>query len=616
MQNRMESQASLLLSHLFLAAFLLISMCWVPLCYGWGHDGHTMTCAIAEKRLSEPALAKVNELLFSPYARKDGQRHLASLCSWADDVVRTSKYHWSAPLHYVDTPDLYCGYDHHRDCHNTQGQAEMCVVGGILNYSAQLAPRRREHGNSGSGQLSPHLILAYPSSSYHRSLVGRMPNDQRVVLDIQAAKKNLTEALLFLSHFLGDIHEPLHVGFTSDRGGNEIHVRWYSEELNLHKVWDFGIIQHAIEMFYGDVTNYTDYLIGKINGEWKENADQWSQCDCSADYPGACPDVYAKEGIALACKYAYADVADGDTLDDEYFNSRLPVVEMQVAKAGMSAASDAGAGNVEVVVKAEKQPSASTPPPPPLTPAQRRKREIQEKLREQQALLAEAERQEAAELEAATYASRKEHLLQQAQKTFVDARVAQCTRDLAELVLLQEKLTTSHFTNWDERIQRLETRVSDLGTQQSKIMTIQNLTAQLTAANLISPLVPVGPSPKPPKPSQPSSSPPSSPHSSRKSSPSVSSQAKATPPPTFVVVVAGDHRGPKIPAPNKFKGDDPKIDVGDWTAGTRAYLKGFQCPEQQKVATVVAAVVQQLQAALGAFQKAGSPIPTVMNLVV
>ncbi|GBG91783.1 hypothetical protein CBR_g53672 [Chara braunii] len=202
--------------------------------------------------------------------------------------------------------------------------------------------------------------------------------------------------------------------------------------------------------------------------------------------------------------------------------------------------------------------------------------------------LVKAERQEAAELEAATDASRKEHLMQQAQKTFADARVAQCTRDLVELVLLQDKLTASHFTNWDERIQRLETRVFDLGTQQSKILdAIQNLTAQLTTANLISPLVPVGPSPKTPKPSQPSSSPPSSSHFSRKFSPSVSSQAKATPPPTFAAVVAGDHRGPKIPAPSKFKGDDPKIDVGDWTAGTRAYLKGFQCPEQQKVATVV-----------------------------
>ncbi|GBG63737.1 hypothetical protein CBR_g39280 [Chara braunii] len=46
-------------------------------------------------------------------------------------------------------------------------------------------------------------------------------------------------------------------------------------------------------------------------------------------------------------------------------------------------------------------------------------------------------------------------------------------------------------------------------------------------------------------------------------------------------------RGPKIPAPNKFRGDDPKTDVGDWVAGTRAYLRGFVCAEQTKVATVL-----------------------------
>ncbi|GBG70320.1 hypothetical protein CBR_g6448 [Chara braunii] len=154
-------------------------------------------------------------------------------------------------------------------------------------------------------------------------------------------------------------------------------------------------------------------------------------------------------------------------------------------------------------------------------------------------------------------------------------------------MILQDKLIASHFTNWDERIQRLETRVADLGTQQSKILdSIQNLTAELTTVNVITPLVPVVSSPKPKKPSQPPS-PPGSPHPSHKSSPSVTSQAKATPPPTFAVVVVGDQRGPKIPAPNKYKGDDPEVDVGDWAAITQAYLKGFQCREQQKVATIV-----------------------------
>ncbi|GBG81139.1 hypothetical protein CBR_g31815 [Chara braunii] len=249
----------------------------------------------------------------------------------------------------------------------------------------------------------------------------------------------------------------------------------------------------------------------------------------------------------------------------------------------MTDVTDQGVGEVEVVAKDEGKPSPSTTTPP-LTPAQRRKREIEAKLREQQALLAEAERQEAAKLEAATDASREEFLLQKAEKAVADERVAQITRYLAELVILQNKITTSHFTNWDDRIQCLETRMDDLAAQQNKILdSIQNLTAQLTAANLIS----VAPPSLKPKQSSPHPSPPPSPHSSRQSSPSTSSHSKVTPPPTYAVVTAGDQRGPKIPAPSKFRGDDPKTDVGDWAAGTRAYLKGFVCLEQQKEATIV-----------------------------
>ncbi|GBG89383.1 hypothetical protein CBR_g49174 [Chara braunii] len=112
----------------------------------------------------------------------------------------------------------------------------------------------------------------------------------------------------------------------------------------------------------------------------------------------------------------------------------------------MSYAADSGEGKVEVVVKEEEQPSPSAPAPPPLTPAQRRKQEIQEKLREQQALLAEAERQEVAELEAATDASRKEFLLQQAEKTMVDDRVTHCTKYQAELgTKTGDLLATQHW---------------------------------------------------------------------------------------------------------------------------------------------------------------------------
>ena len=47
---------------------------------------------------------------------------------------------------------------------------------------------------------------------------------------------NLTESLMFLAHFVGDIHQPLHVGFEEDEGGNTIIVHWYRRKSNLHHV--------------------------------------------------------------------------------------------------------------------------------------------------------------------------------------------------------------------------------------------------------------------------------------------------------------------------------------------------------------------------------------------
>ncbi|GBG71856.1 hypothetical protein CBR_g10794 [Chara braunii] len=211
------------------------------------------------------------------------------------------------------------------------------------------------------------------------------------------------------------------------------------------------------------------------------------------------------------------------------------------------------------------------------------KKELEEQLQQQQARLAALEQQEAAELEGATDHSRREYLLQQLDKALTDDRCPQITKYMAEMILLEHKITSSQFTNWDDRFVRLERRVDELSAQQSKILdSIQSLTAQLAAAKLIAPQLPL-PKPKPSPPSSPPSTPPGSVHSSRSPSHSQKASAKAT----YAVVFAGDYRGPKILAPNKFRGDDPKTDIGDWAAGTKAYLRGFVCAEQTKVATVL-----------------------------
>ena len=59
------------------------------------------------------------------------------------------------------------------------------------------------------------------------------------------SKAQVKNDLLKVFHFMGDLHQPLHVGYASDRGGNEIQVNVMGKGTNLHKVWDEIIIQQG-----------------------------------------------------------------------------------------------------------------------------------------------------------------------------------------------------------------------------------------------------------------------------------------------------------------------------------------------------------------------------------
>ncbi|KAF5207605.1 Endonuclease [Thalictrum thalictroides] len=255
-----------------------------PVIHGWGEDGHLTVCRIAQSRLSDAAKSAVKDLL-PDYADND----LGSMCSWADRMK--FRYHWSSPLHYIDTPDNLCSYRYNRDCKDETGEADRCVAGAVNNYTTQLQ--------------------SYPTSSEY----------------------NLTEALLFLSHFIGDIHQPLHVGFTSDRGGNTIDVHWYTRKQVLHHVWDANIIETSEERFQdSNVDEFIDAIQQNITGTWAEQVPGWETCSRNET---TCPDVYASESIKAACAWAYKGVSEGSTLEDDYFLSRLPVVNLRLAQGGV-----------------------------------------------------------------------------------------------------------------------------------------------------------------------------------------------------------------------------------------------------------------------------------------
>lgn len=266
-----------------LAFMALMSLCSVS--HGWGTDGHFTICRIAQSRLSDAAADAVKELL--PASADDD---LASLCSWADRVK--FRYHWSSPLHFLNTPDDLCTYQYTRDCKDEDGVKGRCVAGAINNYTSQL--------------------LTYGSSQ---------------------ADYNLTEALLFLSHLMGDVHQPLHVGFTTDKGGNTIDVKWYNRKTVLHHVWDTNIIETAEEQFYdSNVDDMIDAIEKNITTEWADQVPKWEICGGNKT---ACPDTYASEGIKAACDWSYKGVREDSVLEDDYFLSRLPIITFRLAQGGV-----------------------------------------------------------------------------------------------------------------------------------------------------------------------------------------------------------------------------------------------------------------------------------------
>lgn len=256
---------------------------------GWGKDGHDITASLAQLMLGPAAMQACANLLPS----NNGQ--LVQIANWADQVKSKPAYRWSAPLHFINTPDWACTYYRSRDC-VLNGVPNFCVDGAIQNYTKRVV-------------------------------------DQNLPFEQQQ------EALKFLVHFVGDIHQPLHVAFTSDKGGNTITGTFEGQSYNLHAVWDEGIIlKRMSDDFGGSQTAYMQYLSTQINTTWAGDQAKWVSCQ-SGEL--ACSDEWAVQTLDFACSNAYVE-ADGKThitsgfnLGDPYYDRNYPVVDLQLAKAGV-----------------------------------------------------------------------------------------------------------------------------------------------------------------------------------------------------------------------------------------------------------------------------------------
>jgi len=154
-------------------------------CFGWGREGHRIVAQIAAAQVNKHAQSEIAKLL-------DPAETMESIASWADEIRPQRPA--TGPWHYINLPISIKAGDWKQYC-----PPEGCSVGKI-------------------GELVAYL----------KSPAG--------------SRTERAEALKFLIHLVGDLHQPLHSGDNHDRGGNDLRITHNGRPGNLHSLWDGALV--------------------------------------------------------------------------------------------------------------------------------------------------------------------------------------------------------------------------------------------------------------------------------------------------------------------------------------------------------------------------------------
>ncbi len=191
----------------FILSFLLLLLVFSSSAYD--AIGHRIIADIAYKNLNCKARHHVDKLL--------GKHGIIYAATWADEIKSDKSYDYSYQWHFQNLKD------------------SMTVE--ELNFLIDNPLTEGEH-----------LFYAI------QQMMTRLKNN-----------KNDAEALKFLVHFVGDLHQPMHLGRLEDLGGNKVKTMWFGKEINLHSLWDTYLIENKKYTY----TEYSSYLIDKFKKQRK-----------------------------------------------------------------------------------------------------------------------------------------------------------------------------------------------------------------------------------------------------------------------------------------------------------------------------------------------------------
>jgi hypothetical protein len=249
-----------------------------------------MVGEIAAPYLTARASAEVLEVLGNDRladGQPSGRRTLGEVANWADEIKETEWGKRRGPWHYDDVP--------------------LCETAVVEKYC--------RNGRCASAQLARHI---------------------EILADVRASRRSRNEALKWVIHLAGDIHQPLHAGNRGDRGGNRVQVSFFGERdnppygsINLHAIWDVHMLRRLISERGGERAIVSGPIADRDRNAWEKGS--------IADWIGESHQiarnvVYPLLPVETACSNKIAGVI---AVDQAYYSKAAPLIEIQIRKAGI-----------------------------------------------------------------------------------------------------------------------------------------------------------------------------------------------------------------------------------------------------------------------------------------
>ena len=229
--------------------------------FAWGKTGHSLVAEIAFQLLDEPTQKIVKDYL--------GKYTIEEAANWMDNERSNSYYNFMRTWHYID-----------------------------IDKGTEFKPTAERN------------ILTVLHSAI-TELKGYKTTNM--------SKKEIKNRLLLIFHLIGDLHQPLHTGYTIDKGGNTIQITSPFVSGNLHSVWDTQILEYKGITLDSCMQFYQSMSLQDIADYNKVNELQW---------------MYQSRSY-LDRVYAF----ENNYLDKNYIDNNISVIKKQLVIAGIRLAS-------------------------------------------------------------------------------------------------------------------------------------------------------------------------------------------------------------------------------------------------------------------------------------